>query len=140
MIIDKLKTNLLQARKSKDQWLITFYSTLVGEIEAIGKSKGNRQTTDEECQKHMKTWYVNNDATLVHVINEKARNEIVLENFLLKEYLPETLSEDVLKEIIKELVVKYENKQGLVMKALKETYPNQYDGKVASDIFKELTK
>lgn len=136
MIVQKLKSLLLQARKDKNSAHVTFYSTLIGELVNIGKSNGNRETTDDEAVKHIRKWVNNIDETI------KARGgvctELLQERKMCEQFLPSMLEEDLLRYIIKEAVARLGNNQGAVMKYLKEIYPNQYDGKLASTIFKEL--
>ena len=64
------------------------------------------------------------------------------EMFVLMNYLPKMLSDEELAEAIKGIVAEVnatEMKQmGLVMKTLKERYPNQYDGGAASKLIKEI--
>lgn len=139
MIIDDLRTLLLDVRKSKDSWFVTFYSTLIGEVEAIGKNKGNRQTTDEEAQKLMKSWIFNNEKSLEYLSPENtSRKDLLLENMLLRKFLPVELSDAELRTIIQALITKLGKNQGAVMKELKLLHPNQYDGKVAASIVKEF--
>ena len=68
----------------------------------------------------------------------KEQNEM----FVLMNYLPKMLSTEELTEIVKGVVAELratEMKQmGLVMKTLKERYPNQYDGGTASKLIKEM--
>lgn len=139
MIIDDLRTLLLDVRKSKDSWFVTFYSTLIGEVEAIGKNKGNRQTTDEEAQKLMKSWIFNNEKSLEYLSPENtSRKDLLLENMLLRKFLPVELSDAELRTIIQALITKLGKNQGAVMKELKLLHSNQYDGKVAASIVKEF--
>jgi uncharacterized protein YqeY len=137
MIVQKIKDLLLEARKSKDSQRVTFYSTLLGELVAIGKTAGNRDTTDDEAVRHIKKWVNNIDETM------KARGgvctDLLLEKKLCEEFLPSALTEPELRGIIKHAVINVGVNQGAVMKYLKDRYPNQYDGKLASAIFKELT-
>ena len=62
------------------------------------------------------------------------------EKEVLDRYLPKTLSEDELTKVVEELIEKNGfttmKDMGNVMKILKETYPNQYDGKLASTIIR----
>lgn len=73
-----------------------------------------------------------------HELADKEQQEM----FALMNYLPKMLSEDELLAVIKDIVTEVgatEIKQmGLVMKALKERYPNQYDGGIASKIIKGI--
>ena len=72
-----------------------------------------------------------------HELADKEQQEM----FVLKNYLPDTLSEEELKTRIDVILIEL-NPQGMkdmgkVMKTLGERYPNQYDGKVASSYIKE---
>ena len=64
------------------------------------------------------------------------------EMFVLMNYLPKMLSTEELTEVVNGIVAELgatEMKQmGLVMKTLKERYPNQYDGGAASKLIKEI--
>lgn len=136
-IIQKIRALLIQARKERNSAQITLYSTLIGELEAIGKTAGNRETTNDEAVRHIKKWVNNIDETM------KARGgvctDLLQERKLCEEFLPPMLNDDALRVIIKEAILTLGANQGGVMKWLKDTYPNQYDGKIASSIFKELT-
>ena len=61
---------------------------------------------------------------------------------VLNEYLPNTLSEEALTAILDEYVSNSAcegiKDMGKVMTYLKENYPNQYDGKMASTIVKNM--
>lgn len=69
---------------------------------------------------------------------DKEQNEM----FVLMNYLPKGLSEEELTEVIKGIVAEVNATEmkhmGLVMKTLKERYPNQYDGATASKIIKSM--
>lgn len=137
MITNKIKDLLLEARKAKKTAEITFYSTLLGELVAIGKNNGNRDTTDDEAVRHIKKWVSNIDET-IRVRGEGVCTELLYEKKLCEQFLPTSLTEEQLRSIIADLKA-VNPQQGEVMKALKAQYPNQYDGKLASAIFKELS-
>jgi hypothetical protein len=136
-ITQKLRELLTKARKERNSAQITFYSTLIGELDAIGKTAGNRETTDDEAVRHIKKWVNNIDETI------KARGgvctELLQEKKLCEEFLPSMLTEDTLTQVIALAIETHGKNQGAVMKHLKEHYPNLYDGKLASSIFKELS-
>lgn len=73
-----------------------------------------------------------------HELADKEQQEM----FVLMNYLPKMLSEDELSAAVSAVIAEVgatEMKQmGLVMKSLKEKYPNQYDGGVASKIIKGI--
>lgn len=136
MIVQDLKSLLLQARKDKNSAHVTFYSTLIGELVNIGKSNGNRETTDDEAVKHIRKWVNNIDETI------KARGgvctELLQERKMCEKFLPLMLTELALRIAIEDAIEEHGKNQGAVMKYLKDKFPNQYDGKLASTIFKEL--
>lgn len=138
MITNKIKDLLLEARKAKKTAEITFYSTLLGELVAIGKNNGNRETTDDEAVRHIKKWVSNIDET-IRARGEGVCTELLYEKVLCQQFLPQQLDDVVLREIIAAMIDTLGKNQGIVMKTLKEQYPNQYDGKLASTIFKELS-
>jgi uncharacterized protein YqeY len=136
MISQKIKDRLLSARKSQDTLKVSFYSTLLGEIDNIGKSKGNRPTTDDEAVAHIRKWVTNVDETMK--LRGGVCTELLAEKHMCDEFLPKMMTKDQLESVIKEEIAKSGKNLGVVMKALKENYPNQYNGKDAADIFKEL--
>lgn len=137
-IIQKMKAELLSARKTKNSSLVTLYSTLIGELEAIGKNNGNRETTDDEAVRHLKKWVSNIDSTIS--IRGGVATELLREKQVCMQYLPATMTTEQLTDAVKTAISEVGNKQGIVMKMLKDKYPNMYDGKEASAIFKELTQ
>lgn len=136
MIVEKLKSELLRARKEKNSSQISFYSTLLGEVENIGKSAGNRVTTDDEAVRHIKKWVANIEET-IRLRGEGVATALLQEKVLCEQFLPAMLSVEELRGIISKLVAEGKN-QGEVMKHLKEVHPNKYDGKLASNIYKEI--
>lgn len=64
------------------------------------------------------------------------------EYMYLKEYIKVQLTEEEIRTIIMGLMVRsdVQYNMGLVMKYFKENYPNQYDGKLVSQIAKEMLK
>jgi uncharacterized protein YqeY len=87
----------------------------------------------------MKSWIFNNKKSLEYIsLDNQSREDLKRENFLLKEFLPTELSHEELKVVVKDFISRLGKNQGAVMKELKLTYPNQYEGKVASEFFKEL--
>lgn len=136
-ISHKIKQRLDEARRNREADKVVFYSTLFGEIISIGKSNGNRETTDEEAIRHIRKWVNNLDETIK--VRGGASTDLLQEKKLCEEFLPQLMEEHTLRAVIVEILHKVGNKQSDVMRALKADYANQYDGKTASKLYKELT-
>lgn len=82
----------------------------------------------------------------IEIYSQAGRDELAdkeqKEMFVLMNYLPKMLSENELsvavKTIIAEVGATEMKHMGLVMKTLKERYPNQYDGGMASKMIKTI--
>ena len=101
---------------------------LIGEFNRIGKS-----LSDQEVVSIIKKM----------VENAKEMNN-KFEIDVLSEYLPQMLTTDQLKVVIED-IIKTNNfnsikSMGAVMNELKVKYPSKYDGKIASELIKELLK
>lgn len=124
---ERIKADLKEAIKSGNTEKKNLLRVIIGEFNRIGK-----ELTDEIATKEIKKMYVN--ATDKDYGN-------VDEAQILSEYLPKELSENDLSFIIKEIIqqdgLSSMKDMGVVMSKLKETYPNQYDGKLASTIVRK---
>jgi uncharacterized protein YqeY len=140
MLINKIKEDLLTARKNKSTIKVSLLSTLVGESVMVGKNSGNRETNDSEALGVIRKFLKNAEETLQR-LNSIGRDttDIKEEITVLKQYLPQQLETDDLIKII--LTMKQENQlinMGQVMKLLKEQYNGLYDAKNASNIVKSV--
>jgi len=139
-LMQRIKDDQLQARKEKS-WKAMALTTLLGEAAMVGKSNGNRETTDAECVAVIKKFVKNMEETAKHCgMDDHAAMEIDM----LNDYLPQQMAGDGLTRVVQEIVWQLEvssmKDMGRVMKELKEHYAGQYDGKEASNIIKELLK
>lgn len=134
MLIDKIKTDNLAARKAHDSNKATLLTTLIGEAEMIGKNAGNRAPTDDEVVETIRKFVKNNKQT-IEALAGVGVEKFQFENDVLTEYLPKMLSEDELTEVIKSFDTK---NMGEIMKQLKAKYAGVYDGAMASRIAKTI--
>ena len=127
MLINKIKSDALIARKARQTDTATLLTTLYSEASMVGKNAGNRESTDQE---------------VLQVIEKfiKNANEIKV----LSKYLPKKMSYEelghVIRGIIKGLTLtkdKSPKLMGEVMGMLKILHGGTYDGKVASEIVKK---
>ena len=136
-LMQRIKSDQLEARKSRDAVRASLLTTLIGEASAVGKNDGNRETTDAELVAMIKKFLKNVDETLKVADTEQAR----VEKQILAGLLPAQLSNEELAVVVKQIVVDVNatspKDMGVVMKALKEQYDGRYDGSAASSIVKQ---
>lgn len=116
---------------------VNLLTTLISEVAAVGK-KEQRETTDAEAIAVIKKFIKNNDDFLAANPGPEVSARLKRENDLLTTYLPEQLTETELTSIITNLRDTGATNTGLVMKALKEQFEGQYDGKLASMVAKAV--
>jgi len=137
-LIQEIKDDQVACRKAGDKRKAATLTVLYSEAAMVGKTKGNRESTDEEVIKIAKSFIKHIDETLKVCPPEVQTEPLQAEKKLIERYLPKQLTEDELKTIISVMVT--ENKytmpkdMGKVMKDLAAKYPGKYDGKIASAI------
>jgi uncharacterized protein YqeY len=136
MLIEKIKAEYLQARKSKDEVKVKLLSTFIGDAEMIGKNDGNRQTKDEEVVALAKKYVNNAKETMKHIEDPTICAQ---EISILNQYIPSQYTEEELKVIISACILTFGLNMGAVMKDLKTNHAGRYDGALASKIYKSLT-
>ncbi|MDH4199810.1 MAG: GatB/YqeY domain-containing protein [Spirochaetia bacterium] len=139
---NKLKKENLEARKAKNTVKSNLLGTVIGEAQTIGKNAGNRDPNDEEVMGVVKKFIKSLDEAAAAL--EKAGRDFSKEKeerSILEAYLPAQLNEEQLKKTVAEIVQTLSDKSprmmGQVMSILKEKYPNQFDGKMASAVVKQ---
>jgi len=142
-MIDRIRKDMLQARKNKDYRLLTILSTFVSEAEKIGKDNGNRASTDSEVISVLKKFInnINENIRISKNINQEEKKGYEFEVSVLEKYLPKQLSDEKLLEeidnIISQLVDVNPKMIGKVMAELKSRHGGLYDGKIASQLIKD---
>jgi len=156
-LINRLRTDQVNARKARDTVSVNLLTSLVSEAAAVGKNNGNRESTDAEVIRKIKQFVGNTNETIklvqanipdgpnkgiaggVHL----ARIGVLRQELaLLEAYLPKQLGDDELTDAIvaiRATLPEGANPIGGVMKALKEKYDGLYDPAAASAILKKLT-
>jgi len=139
MLTHQIKDDRLTAMKARNTFTTGVLTTLLGEVQRIGKDAGNRDTTDEEAIKVIRKFIKGIDQTLV--LTDKNSEALNKERVILDAYLPDTMTEEDLTNAIVIIINDLRNEKdrtkpvviGHVMKELKVGYEN-YDGKLASQI------
>lgn len=125
MIKDKIKQDLLQARKNKHQAAVTELSTLLGEIERADSSKLTDELEISIVKKYL-------DNLLLSAQTSDLANQ---QYDMVQGYLPKQLTNDETSSIISQL----ENKSiPAVMKHFSSHFMGRHDKKVISELLKNL--
>lgn len=119
--------------KERDAIKKTLLTTLIGELESDFKRDGI-ETSDELVMAKI-TKFTKAIKDTIPLASEQVAKNLNLEVDILANYMPKQLTTEELRDIIKSLNV---SNMGQVMNHLKENYHNQYDGKQASLIAREL--
>jgi len=147
-LIEKIKADQLQARKQRLQVESSLLTTLIGDIEMIGKN-ANRDVTDAEVVETIKKFLKNINITLENLdkfratANSVAIDQPLAEKKILENLLPKQLTESELVQVVDEILNDMKSRtsspinMGMVMSALKLGFDGQYDGKMASNIVKK---
>jgi uncharacterized protein YqeY len=142
MLVEKLKTDQLNARKEKNEVRASLLTVLYSEIINIGKNDGNRQPTDQEAISLIKKFVKTADQNM-DLYGKAGKLEAVecvkKELKILKEYLPISPNDEDLRNKVKEIVAtlglsKDKSSFGKIMSELKGFYGSSLDGATASKI------
>lgn len=134
MIINKLKEELLKARKNKNTNLVSSVALMISEIEKVGKNDGNRETTDDEAVALLKKMVQRNNETLEYLGAGPMRDKYSQEVDLMQKYIPSQVSDEEVTEFVKRYISENGKNMGAIMGALKDEYGSRVDMKSASGI------
>lgn len=129
-ILQRLKEELLQNRKTKNKTNVIILSTMIGEIQTLQSRDRTRELQDIDVIKLI-------DKSIQGLQERNAirpSDELLHEINLLNSFLPKKLSENEIRRI------KTENSFASakeLMPFLSKHYPGLYDGKLASKIASE---
>jgi uncharacterized protein YqeY len=136
MIYDKIKAKSIEIRKAKGQ--LAAYSTFVlSEVSKIGKSKGDRETTDDEAITVLKKMLTVAESNLELAVEDKSSVLLEAEIEFLKSVLPSMATEEEVTEFLKNTFSEKTHK-GVVFKAAKEKYGSLVDMMKLAVIAEEL--
>ena len=155
-LLADIKHRFLAARKQRDVATTLSLSALIGEAEMIGKTDGNRETTDAEVAALLKKFIKN--ATEVAKLSEMrgiqltpgngevaavrakfaAENEIKLYTSFLPPQMSDAELITVVTAVIEEIPNATVRDMGKVMAKLKADYDGRFDGATASKLIKSV--
>lgn len=135
MILDTLRSDILQARKFRDAKRLTLLTTLLGECDTQAK-KGDGKLTDELVLATVKKFIKGIDDLLTLRPDDA---DAKWEREQLTAYQPRQLDSDALSKLIDEVMAAEPPKRSMgdIMKELKTLAGGQYDGAMASKLVKE---
>lgn len=141
-VIERIRRDSMNARKEKSgqKKVSLFLTTLISEIDMVGKNQGNRATTEREALDVIKKFRKSADQTLESL--KKAGREtgdIQKEIEILNEYMPAAIPEAEVEQTVRSYFSELSDatskeKRSSVMKALRDKYGVAFDGKVMSAV------
>lgn len=135
--LERLRSDLLIARREQDSVRRTFLSTLLSAVVSVGKDQGNRETTQQEAENVIKKFLKNVQEFLKLLpisVEQCTRSRLLLEEHWLLSYLPKQLSRE---ELVGEVKTLLPLAKGEIMKTLKQRFGNSFDSKLASTLIDE---
>ena len=138
-LLETIKSDSLKARKERNTVLSNLLTTLYSEASMVGKTKENRESTEEEVIAVVKK-FIKNGNELLHVRPDDV--DTIFEITTLESYLPKQLTEEELKGIITTYranhfkMLNESVPMGRIMAFLKENFAGRYDAKMASQLAK----
>lgn len=125
-IQEKVKSELKSAMINKQKAITSLLRVLIGEFNRVGKEVNDAEAT-----------------AIIKKMAQNARDQgIATEVEILEKFLPQQLTEDQLTMLIQDMIeetgVDSMRGMGQIMGMLKNEYAGRYDGKLASQIIKNL--
>ena len=138
----RLKDEMKVAMKAKEKVKLQTIRGLLSAIQYEEMQQGTESLSDSATTAVLKTELKKRNESLEYALKDSRSDEVAsikIEIDYLESLLPSQMSEQDLEKIIIEITSSTDNGNlGAVMKALKEQYADQYDGKLASSIAKRV--
>lgn len=139
MLFEKMQKESLEARKNRDTVRAGVLTTAIAQVKAIAIDDGHRAPTDADVVKVVRQFLKACEENLALAAQGKMdaqrAEQYKIEKEVLLSYLPQQMSAEELKAAIKKSGAK---NIGEAMKYLKANHDGEYDGKLASQVAKEV--
>jgi uncharacterized protein YqeY len=139
MLFERMQQESLEARKAKDTVRAAVLTTAIAQVKAIAIDDGHRAPNDADVLKVVRQFLKACEENLALAAQGKmdpARAEqYKIEKAVLLSYLPQQMSAEDLKAALAKSGAK---NIGEFMKYLKANHDGEYDGKLASQVAKEV--
>ena len=138
----QLKTAMMEAIKARDKVRADAIRLLVSAVQYEEMAKETDTLNDEDIIAVVKR-ELKKRREECETAEQAGRTEIVQriqqEVAVMEEFLPTQLNREQLQTIVKNLIYKNDSANiGSIMKELQANYSGQYDGKLASELVREL--
>lgn len=120
------------ARKNGDKFAVTVLSTLLGEMQNKIPKDATPEQQHTQATAIVKKFIEGVNENLAHRGSDHPT--LFRELAILEAFMPMQLNDAELKDIVATIVADVGKNKGAIMKALKTSYPNMYDGKKAAGI------
>ena len=138
----RLKETLKEALKAKDQVKLDAVRSVLSAIQYAEIDKGVEELSEEGILGLVRSEIKKLKEELEYAekaAREDLKKKLIYENAVLEVFLPPQLGETELERTLLELKAQSPGLNvGTAMKVLKEKYPGQFNGKLASDLAKKL--
>jgi uncharacterized protein YqeY len=146
MLIETIKVAHMRARKAHDSITAILIATIIGEAEMVGKTDGNRASTDEDVFKVLKKFEKNqlDNIVIYRKASQTARLiEAEVELGIIRQFLPARLTDlqvekDIGTVMSESNLPREQKSMGAITKELRTKYGDQFDGGQVSMIFKQM--
>ncbi len=139
MLFERMQKESLEARKARDAAKASVLTTALAQIKAIAIDDGHRAVKDDDVIKIVRQFLKAVEENLALAAQGKMdasrADQFKIERDVLLSYLPQQMDAEALKAAIVKSAAK---NIGDVMKYLKTNHDGAYDGKLASQIAKEV--
>lgn len=123
-LYDRVYEDFMNARRARDPLKAGLLGTLIGEAQTVSPTK----TIDDETMLSVVKKFIKNGKIAIEAGSIQSAQEAPL----LEVYLPMQLTEDQLLDVAND-----SESMPAYMSFLKATYPGQYDGKLAAQVWKD---
>ena len=120
------------ARKNGDKFAVTVLSTLLGEMQNKIPKDATPEQQHTQATAIVKKFIEGVNENLAHRGSDHPA--LFRELAILEAFMPMQLKPEELQSIVATIVADVGKNKGAIMKALKTSYPNMYDGKKAAGI------
>ena len=115
-------------------------TVLIGEIEIIQKrnNKSTNNINNNDVIKIIRSFLKGINDMIPLQVDDQRKSVLLMERDILNGYIPMQMSEFELRNVIIQIILNGGDNIGNAMKLLKENHEGLYDGRVASNIIKEV--
>lgn len=142
MIKEQINSDLKEAMKQKNTQKLSALRSIKTAITTKETTKGKVQELNDQGVLMVIESLVKKTKQSIEMFKNGGREDLVKSEKdqlnILESFLPKKLNEDETKELIQTMIDSGASSMGDIMKQIKQTHTNTVDGKLASQITREL--